>query len=549
MEAQLTYICGWISIRTAGLDYLVEKSDENFEIVEARKIAGYDVEDKIDLQNVKELLEHVITHLKTQPDFLRNPLSFSDRLASALWGRSSRHAYQPLEEEVEQRQKVWSSLSFREDPFEGLSVLAVLLIWQQAAMLELQNIFCRLHEEIWCLEDTDADALFHVHGETRQAVNQAKELAKKCESFAGALLLPDPSWRKSWPDPMKVVSELEKGKAKLEEFQTFANKVSAQRRVFVARLKAVVEARAATEAVSATTLLAEALQPGKRLDFPLVTELCDRATSDQSELTQVAETLEVFLESRDIPTRLKVLTIINELLYDDAARQAFASRETFLRLGQASTDEANMALELAVCNANLLASEISRRLSSEVAVVQAVQAGCFHGSLQGTPNSSWLTSVIRTPERQDAQLEPLSWSRTRSAISVLEIGIRSGTASAADVIAVLDQTYRSFEHSTRSIVRLQESMEHAFDDDFKELINGYLLSASHVQSSALEWKCQVVDAADTAAPDRPNSSCMVGSQLKLSRKQLGKFLGRANSVGDSLNTCLAVLLARRDSTP
>ena len=142
------------------------------------------------------------------------------------------------------------------------------------------------------MEDTDADTLFNVHGETHQALTAAKALAKKCQSTADGMLLPDSSWQRQWPDPRIVVQELERGSNKLKTFQEDASKISAQRRVFVARLKAVVEARAGTEAVSATTLLADALTPGKRLDFPLVTEICERATSDASELAQVAETLE-----------------------------------------------------------------------------------------------------------------------------------------------------------------------------------------------------------------------------------------------------------------
>ena len=545
VQTQLAHLHGWISLRTAGLDYLVEKLDDDeltFQIPEATQICGQYVPpfSSEDAGSIEAALAHVIAHIKAHPDFLllSAPQTLSERIAH-FWGRGSRNS---LEQELEQRHNVWSSLSFRQDPIEGLGIVAMLLISQQAAMLELVKTFGRLHEEIWCLEDTDADTLFHVHGETRQALTLAKELAKKCESVAFGLMLPDISWKRPWPDPTKVVDALDRGKTKLQYFQDSASRISGQRRIFVARLKAAVEARAATEAVSAITLLSEVLKPGKRLDFPLVTELYDRATSDASELAQVADTMEALLDSPDLPTRLKVLTIINELLYDDSARQVFASRGSFLRIGHASAEETNMALELAAANANLLASEISRRLSSEAAIVQAVQAGCF-SVLHQTSNASWLTSVARTPERQDAQLEPLSWSRTRSAICALDARFRSGTASAADAISVLDQIYRSFEHATGSILKLQQSMDHACDNDFRELTEGFLLSAAHVQSSALEWKCQVVDAADVAAPDQPSSNSIITQKLS---RPLSKFLGRANSVGDSLNACLTVLLARRE---
>lgn len=166
--------------------------------------------------------------------------------------------------------------------------------------------------------------------------------------------------------------------------------------------------------------------------------------------------LQAMLQSQHLPTRLKVLTIANELLYDDSACQTLASKAAFLNVDLAEHDpeeEPNMALELAAANANILASEISRRLASVV----AVHGSCFSfksaapstSSLGGSA-TSWLASVARTPERQDAQLEPLSWARTRSAIRALELRVRSSTASAEDAIGVLDQTYRSFEHTTGS---------------------------------------------------------------------------------------------------
>ena len=162
--------------------------------------------------------------------------------------------------------------------------------------------------------------------------------------------------------------------------------------------------------------------------------------------------VKAMLQSQDLPTRLKVLTIANELLYDDSARQVFASKSGFMKLAdfeELEMETPNMALELAAANAKILASEIYRRLSSEVQMVQMLHGSCFQLK-PPPPAGGWLTSLARTPERQDAQLEPLSWSRTHSAIRALDLRIRNGTASAEDAIAVLDQTYRSFEVATGS---------------------------------------------------------------------------------------------------
>eukprot|EP00438_Fugacium_kawagutii_P026795 Skav209681 [mRNA] locus=scaffold1603:158837:159643:- [translate_table: standard] len=266
--------------------------------------------------------------------------------------------------------------------------------------------------------------------------------------------------------------------------------------------------------------------------------------------------------------RLKVLTIANELLYDEAACQAFASKAAFLNLDkldkldhdqfhhdngydkchqlldqdrhdQLSTR--SMAIELAIANANILASEISRRLASV-----AVHSGCLMPGLRGIgPGSSqWLSSVARTPERQDVQLEPQGWSRTRSAIQALDLSLNS-TATTADAVTVLDQTYRSLELTTHRILKLQDANE-AVDADFKELTESFLSSASLIRSSALEWKCKVVDSVDATTASASNQLFQLKElkELKVS-KDLGRFLGRAISVGDSLNACLAVLLARR----
>ena len=60
-------------------------------------------------------------------------------------------------------------------------------------------------------------------------------------------------------------------KRKLEAFQVAAQRIQAQRRTFVARLKAAVEARAATEAMSAAALLRDVVAGGRHLDFPMAT--------------------------------------------------------------------------------------------------------------------------------------------------------------------------------------------------------------------------------------------------------------------------------------
>ena len=61
-----------------------------------------------------------------------------------------------------------------QDPAEGLSILSLLLIAQHAAVSDLAHIFRRLFEEILCLEDSDAEALFDAQGERRRARKEAQ---------------------------------------------------------------------------------------------------------------------------------------------------------------------------------------------------------------------------------------------------------------------------------------------------------------------------------------------------------------------------------------
>ena len=77
VQTQLKYIFGWISIRTAGLVYLVEKVDAdeatNFEIPEATKLCGLEVDlsfDRLEPESVRAASIHAIDRIKSDPDFI-----------------------------------------------------------------------------------------------------------------------------------------------------------------------------------------------------------------------------------------------------------------------------------------------------------------------------------------------------------------------------------------------------------------------------------------------------------------------------------------------
>ena len=77
VQTQLKYIFGWISIRTAGLVYLVEKVDAdeatNFDIPEATKLCGLEVDlsfDRLEPESVRAASIHAIDRIKSDPDFI-----------------------------------------------------------------------------------------------------------------------------------------------------------------------------------------------------------------------------------------------------------------------------------------------------------------------------------------------------------------------------------------------------------------------------------------------------------------------------------------------
>jgi len=71
-------------------------------------------------------------------------------------------------------------------------------------------------------------------------------------------------------------------------------------------------------------LLVEALAVGSRLDFPVVTDICECACGDVFEMMALVHLLALSLHEkydRDLSKQLKVVTIMNELLFDPFARQ------------------------------------------------------------------------------------------------------------------------------------------------------------------------------------------------------------------------------------
>lgn len=87
-------------------------------------------------------------------------------------------------------------------------------------------------------------------------------------------------------------------------------------------------------AVSANSLLADALSQGGRVDFASVTEICERARGDALQAESLVRALTTALKSGldvdDLSLQVKAVTVAHELLYDSAARRAMFDHSHFL---------------------------------------------------------------------------------------------------------------------------------------------------------------------------------------------------------------------------
>jgi len=71
-------------------------------------------------------------------------------------------------------------------------------------------------------------------------------------------------------------------------------------------------------------LLVKAFAVGSRVNFPVVTDICECACGDVFEMKALVQLLASSLQEKydqDLSKQLKVVTVMNELLFDSFARQ------------------------------------------------------------------------------------------------------------------------------------------------------------------------------------------------------------------------------------
>jgi len=311
-------------------------------------------------------------------------------------------------------------------------------------------------------------------------------------------------------------------------------------------------------------LLSQTLGQYHRVDFPTVTEICERLACNASDLAAVVQLLTSVLqeEQTDISRQLKALTVAHELLYDDAARQALVSTPGFMEalsrpyMG-ADIVKGRETHGLAAESSALLAEEIRRRLSLESMPtspskngsswsrnpVRAALAALSLAPGQGKTAAAAVPTLCRQVIDKDA-----AWSECRCSIEAIVAEVRKYRRAprVVDASSVLDDVFRCFERATSCLTRAPRQREAchngakaACQDDVAELTNTILLAADNVQNSVVEWKCKLLEMPANLNDEKNEPSGVPQWSTYVA------FLDEALTVGDSLITCVSVFQLRQ----
>jgi len=127
---------------------------------------------------------------------------------------------------------------------------------------------------------------------------------------------------------------------------------------------------------SARCVLATALTSCGRVDFPTVTEICDRAQDDNRQMLGVVKLLTLALQGGDRARQLKALTVAHELLYDARAREVLFTEPGLIEALEGILNKEQVSIVMdgpfqrpAEEAVQLLAFEILRRLYSEFDII------------------------------------------------------------------------------------------------------------------------------------------------------------------------------------
>lgn len=192
-------------------------------------------------------------------------------------------------------------------------------------------------------------------------------------------------------------------------------------------------------AATAAHLASAALQPGSSVDFPLITELCDRLEAFPEEVPAATRVLSVALRDwreECLQRTLKALTIANEMMYNGMAVDAFRAeknlRSALISLRQVRDSGFGYVVDE---NIRMLATEVERVVFAEGAM---------------PPGRSELIS--RSEDSRVGTLGNLSWERfERAAGSAMSRADRILEKTAKNVESATQKAGKAFERMASSV--------------------------------------------------------------------------------------------------
>lgn len=542
VRASFGYVQGWISTRTAFGENLIEKH------APAGK-PQLDLERSSDPPTLDQSAHHDV---RSADLWVQQGLQVASIIKSHPFLADCTHVTLASSKFRGVWEGIAESIAETGDVGDGLAMAAAALVGIQESLYNLEAQSVRLIEEFSCLEDYDAEELFGTQGDSHNAISKAKQCAMECNEAASSVHQPSPSWVVSLPNPLDVALSLQKGAIALNAHCNDLQDLRHLRRILVARVKTSVEARAAAEATSARTLLSQALDPSCRINFPIVTEICERATSNKSDLSAVVHLLGSVLKDTDatMQRKLKALTVTHELLYDSSARHLLIAEPGLTESLSAVQSSLSNSVgypngasqkDIAAESACLLAVEIQRRLDAEAKITSKQKRPSGLGWMwplnktSQPAQDSWLAFMAHTPSRQiPCDASAPRWSETRSLAETLVVDLRRSSSSYPAAPHVLDRIFTCLDDLVKRLRSLRAlDASSGARDDVSDLAEDLLPAAEKVQTEALQWKCQLVADPETA---------LICSGEKATT--LVEFIEKTVCIGDRLNACLAVLLAR-----
>lgn len=419
----------------------------------------------------------------------------------------------------------WENFDFEALEEQVQFTLHGLLQGLEACNLRLE----RLYVDFDCLDDGAAEGLFGSEGMLKEELQEIQEVQGDCAALQkrcnGWLQCSDRAT--SHVMGLEALADFfEEAVPEMDRLVSCCGDFAARRRAAVARAKAAIETADAEERASAVGLLQEALSPSSRVDFPRITEICQRVADRPDEAEQSATMLWAALSSEgnsieghaEVPRRqLKALTIAHELLYDERVLLAFTEQDTRPLRGLESSRPGILgrAAEEAM---RMLAAEVRRRVEEAREKRSTRRYATWSFTLRRGDGKSPCSSPTgpRGPRRpsqprlRSSKSMPLEVQSSLLSGAKLEVFLRqlrrwgSWYRFDGEELQLLESLRENFRELLNALARLREELD-CLDDGSSSMplsaaveeMASWLLLASQVQATASGW-CQALASAEAS---------------------------------------------------